>query len=156
MDSPSIKAAPFISQEKGMDGNKRINGRKRHILVDTLGLVWAVVVHSADRHDGTMAHLLVEHLTGYLPRMKKILVAQAYKKVFLKWVEDPIIGLDVELSSKPPSSKGFVPVKWPWVNERSFAWLNFFRRHSKDYEKTTNSSEAWILWANCQILLNRF
>ena len=53
-----------------------------------------------------MAHLLVEHLTGYLPRMKKILVDQAYKKVFLKWVEDHIIGLDVELSSKPPSSKG--------------------------------------------------
>ena len=156
IDSQSIKAAPFISQEKGIDGNKRINGRKRHILVDTLGLVWAVVVHSADRHDGTMAHLLVEHLTGYLPRMKKILVDQAYKKVFLKWVEDHIIGLDVELSSKPPSSKGFVPVKWRWVNERSFAWLNFFRRHSKEYEKTTNSSEAWILWANCQILLNRF
>ena len=156
IDSQSIKAAPFISQEKGIDGNKRINGRKRHILVDTLGLVWAVVVPSADRPEGTMAHLLVEHLTGYLPRMKKILVAQAYKKVFLKWVEDPIIGLDVELSSKPPSSKGFVPVKWRWVNERSFAWLNFFRRHSKDYEKTTNSSEAWILWANCQILLNRF
>ena len=132
MDSQSVKAAPFISQEKGMDGNKRINGRKRHILVDTLGFVWAVVVPSADRHDGTTAHLLVEHLTGYLPRMKKILVAQAYKKVFLKWVEDPIIGLDVELSSKPPSSKGFVPVKWPWVNERSFAWLNFFRRHSKE------------------------
>ena len=60
-----MKAAPFISQEKGMDGNKRINGRKRHILVDTLGLVWAVVVPSADRPDGTMAHLLVEHLTGY-------------------------------------------------------------------------------------------
>ena len=126
IDSQSIKAAPFISQEKGIDGNKRINGRKRHILVDTLGLVWAVVVPSADRPEGTMAHLLVEHLTGYLPRMKKILVDQAYKKVFLKWVEDPIIGLDVELSSKPPSSKGFVPVKWR------------------------------ILWANCQILLNRF
>ena len=79
-----------------------------------------------------MNSLTVEHLTGYLARMKKILVAQAYKKVFLKRVEVHIIGLDVELSSKPPSSKGFVPVKWRWVNERSFAWLNFFRRHSKE------------------------
>ena len=156
IDSQSIKVAPFISQEKGIDGNKKVNGRKRHILVDTLGLVWAVVVHAADRHDGTMAHHLVEHIAGYLPRMAKILVDQAYKKVFFKWVEDNIMGVEVEVSSKPPSAKGFVPVKWRWVNERSFAWLNFFRRHSKDYEKTTNSSKAWILWSNCQILLNRF
>lgn len=156
IDTQSIKTAPFISQDKGIDGNKRVNGRKRHILVDTLGLVWAVVVHAANEHDGTKAHLLVQHLLGYLPRMKKILVDQAYKKVFCQWVHDNIVGLEVELSSKPPSSKGFVPVKWRWVNERSFAWLNYFRRHSKDYEKTTFSSEAWILWANCQILLNRF
>ena len=128
-----MKAAPFISQEKGMDGNKRINGRKRHILVDTLGLVWAVVVHSADRHDGTMAHLLVEHLTGYLARMKKYWLPRPIKRFSSKgWKTIYIIGLDVELSSKPPSSKGSVPVKWRWVNERSFAWLNFFRRHSKE------------------------
>lgn len=156
IDTQSIKAAPFVAQDKGIDGNKLVNGRKRHILVDTLGLVWAVVVHAADVHDGTKAHLLVDHLLGYLPRMKKILVDQAYRKVFHQWVQTNVLGLDVEFSSKPPSAKGFVPVKWRWVNERSFAWLNFFRRHSKDYEKTTNSSEAWILWANCQILLNRF
>ena len=155
IDSQSIKAAPFIDRDKGIDGNKRINGRKRHLLVDTLGLVWAVVVHAANIHDGTKAHLLVEHLLGYLPRMKKILVDDAYKKVFLEWVEKNILGLEVEFASKPPSSRGFVPVKWRWVNERSFGWLNFFRRHSKDYEKTVESSEAWILWANCQIILNR-
>lgn len=156
IDTQSVKVAPFINQDKGIDGNKWINGRKRHVLVDTLGLVWAVVVHAADVHDGTKAHLLVEHLLGYLPRMKKILVDQAYRKVFHQWVQTNVLGLEVEFSSKPPSARGFVPVKWRWVNERSFAWLNFFRRHSKDYEKTTNSSEAWILWANCQILLNRF
>lgn len=88
--------------------------------------------------------------------MRKVLVNQAYKKVFYQWVENNIIGLDVEFSSKPTFVKGFVPVKWRWVNERAFGWLNFFRRHSKDYEKTTNSAEAWILWANCQISLNRF
>ena len=156
IDSQSIKTAPFINEDKGIDGNKKINGRKRHLLVDTLGLVWAVVVHAADLPDGTQAHLLVDHVLGYLPRMRKVLVDQAYKKVFYQWVENNIVGLEVEISSKPPSAKGFVPVKWRWVNERSFGWLNFFRRHSKDYEKTTNSAEAWILWANCQILLNRF
>ncbi len=156
IDSQSIKVSCFISEDKGIDGNKKINGRKRHILVDTLGLVWAVVVHAANIHDGQKAHLLVEHILGYLPRMEKILVDQAYRKTFYDWVKNNIQGLDVEFSSKPPSAKGFVPVKWRWVNERSFGWLNFFRRHSKDYEKTANSSEAWILWANCQILLNRF
>ncbi|MFN7115469.1 MAG: IS5 family transposase [Saprospiraceae bacterium] len=155
IDTQSIKSAPFIDQSKGIDGNKKVNGRKRHLLVDTLGLTWAVVVHAADVADGTTAHLLVEHLLGYLPRLRKILVDQAYKIAFVDWVEHNIASLDVELASKPPSAKGFVPVKWRWVNERTFGWLNFFRRHAKDYEKTVQSSEAWILWANCQIILNR-
>lgn len=155
IDSQSIKSVPFVSQDKGIDGNKLINGRKRHLIVDTLGLVWGVVVHAADIHDGTKAHLLIEHCLGYLERMKKILVDDAYKKVFYDWVQSNIIGLEVEFASKPPTERGFVPVKWRWVNERTFGWLNFFRRHSKDYEKTTKSAEAWILWANCQIILNR-
>lgn len=155
IDSQSIKSVPFVSQDKGIDGNKFINGRKRHLIVDTLGLVWGVVVHAADIHDGVKAHLLVEHCLGYLERMKKILVDDAYKKVFYDWVQNNIIGLEVEFASKPPTERGFVPVKWRWVNERTFGWLNFFRRHSKDYEKTTKSAEAWVLWANCQIILNR-
>lgn len=155
IDSQSVKSVPFVKKDKGLDGNKYVNGRKRHLLVDTLGLTWAVVVHAANIHDGTKAHLLVEHTLGYLPRMKKILVDQAYKKGFMPWVQSNFIGLIVEPSSKPPSAKGFVPVKWRWVNERSFGWLNFFRRHSKDYEKTVLSSESWILWANSQIILNR-
>lgn len=160
IDSQSIKVAPFISEEKGIDGNKRINGRKRHIIVDTLCLVWGVVVHAADVHDGLRSHELVEHCLGYLTRMKKILataaaVDDAYKMIFKPWVEDNIIGLQVEFASRPPTAKGFVPVKWRWRVEQTFGMLNFFRRLSKDYEKTTKSAEAWILWTNCQIVLNR-
>ena len=92
-------------------------------------------------HDGTKAHLLVEHCIWYLDRMQKILVDDT-KKVFYDWVYDNIVGLEVEFASRPPSAKGFVRVKWRWVNERTFEWLNFFRRHAKDYEKTTNSVEA--------------
>ncbi|MDJ1506962.1 IS5 family transposase [Xanthocytophaga agilis] len=156
IDSQSVKSVSFVVEEKGIDGNKKVNGRKRHVLVDTLGLVWGVVVHAADMHDSTQAHLLVEHCLGYLDRMKKILVDHAYKKGFMQWVEANVAGLEVEIASCPPSEKGFVPIKWRWVNERTFSWLNFFRRHSKDYEKTTKSAQAWILWANCQIILNRF
>ena len=67
--------------------------------------------------------------------MQKILVDDAYKKVFYDWVYDNVVGLEVEFASRPPSAKGFVPVKWRWVNERTFAWFGFFRRHAKDYEK---------------------
>lgn len=155
IDSQSVKSVAFVRQDKGIDGNKCINGRKKHIIVDTLGLVWGVVVHAADIPDGQKGHLLIEHCLGYLDRMKKILVDDAYKKTFLEWVESTIVGLEVEFASRPPTEKGFVPVKWRWVNERTFGWLNFFRRHSKDYEKTATSAEAWILWANCQIILNR-
>ncbi len=79
----------------------------------------------------------------------------AYKKVFLDWVKNTIIGIKVEFAPKPPTKKGFVPVKWRWVNERTSGWLNFFRRHSKDFERTVESAEAWIFWTNCQIILNR-
>ncbi|SFC94308.1 Transposase [Flexibacter flexilis DSM 6793] len=156
IDSQSIKVSPFVSKDKGVDGNKCINGRKRHVIVDTLGLVWGVVVHGADSHDSQKAHLLVEHCLGYLDRMQKILVDAAYKKGFMQWVEANILGLAVECSAVPPSRKGFVPVKWRWAVERTFAWHNFFRRLAKDYEKTAKSSQNWILWTNIQIILNRF
>jgi transposase len=155
IDSQSVKSVAFVSQHKGIDGNKCVNGRKKHLIVDTLGLVWGVVVHAADVADGAKAHLLVEHCLGYLHRMQKILVDHAYKNIFYEWVTDNIAGLEVEFSAKPPSPKGFIPVKWRWVNERTFSWFNFFRRHAKDYEKTPQSTEAWVLWANCQIILNR-
>ncbi len=160
IDSQSVKLAPFMDTERGTDGNKKVTRggpcrRKRHMIVDTLVLCWGVVVHAADMADGQKAHLLVEHCLGYLDRMQKILVDQAYRKTFKDWVESSMAGLEVEIASRPPSSRGFVPVKWRWVGERAFGWLNFFRRHSKDFERTPESAEAWILWANCQIILNR-
>lgn len=109
--SQSVKVAALISEGEGIDGNKLVNGRKRHIIVDTLGLVWGVIVHAADIHDGTKAHLLVEYCLGYLDRMQKLLVDDAHKKVFYDWFYDNVVGLEVEFASRPPSAKGFVPVK---------------------------------------------
>ncbi len=89
--------------------------------------------------------------------MEKIWDDHAYKTTFSDWVNDNITGPDVEFAARPPSTgRGFVPIKWRWVNERTFAWLNFFRRHAKDYEKTPQSTEAWALWANYQTVLNHF
>lgn len=72
IDSQSIKFVPFVRQDSGIDGKKLFNGRKRHLIVDTLGLIWGVVVHAADIPDGTKAHLLVNHCLGYLEKTQKI------------------------------------------------------------------------------------
>ena len=155
IDSQSIKAGPFVSEDKGIDGNKKINGRKRHIVTDTLGLIWDVTVHAANQTDGKMAQKVVEPLVGYLYRLEKILADAAYKKNFFEWVEHNLLGVEVEVSSKPPTTKGFVPVKWRWVTEQTFGRFNFFRRLDKDHEKTVQSSEAWVIWQNCQTIIFR-
>jgi len=155
IDSQSVKIAPFVREETGIDGNKKINGRKRHVITDTLGLVWGVVVHSANQADGAMAERVVAPLRGYLYRMEKILADAAYEKVFMNWVSENLLGVELEISSKPPDSEGFVPVKWRWVTERAFGMFNFFRRLNKDHEKTTESAESWVLWQNCQVIINR-
>jgi len=155
IDSQSVKVAPFVSQETGVDGNKKVNGRKRHVVTDTLGLVWGVVVHAANRADGATAERVVAPLRGYLHRMEKILADAAYEKVFLDWVREKLLGVELEISSRPPGSEGFVPVRWRWVSERAFGLFNFSRRLDKDHEKTTKSAEPWVLWQNCQLILNR-
>jgi putative transposase len=155
IDSQSVKVAAFIQQDTGVDGNKKINGRKRHIITDSLGLVWGVVVHAANKADGVMAERVVEPLLGYLDGMKKLLADEAYDKVFKEWVSTNLLGVELEITSKPPTATSFVPVKWRWVTERSFGSFNFFRRLDKDHEKTPNSAEAWVLWQNCQLILNR-
>ena len=155
IDSQSVKVSPFVGEETGVDGNKKVNGRKRHVVTDTLGLVWGVVVHAANRADGAVAERVVAPLRGYLHRMEKILADAAYEKVFMGWVEENLLGVEVEVSSKPPGSEGFVPVKWRWVEERTFGSFNFFRRLDKDHEKTTKSAEAWVLWQNCKLIINR-
>ena len=154
LDSQSVKASAMIAQERGFDGNKRINGRKRQTLVDTIGLIWGVLVHAANGSDSVYGGVLIIELKGILKRVKKVLIDQGYKGEFMTVCEEQL-GVKAEISSKPPSAQGFVPVQWRWVSERTFGWFNFFRRLSKDYEKTVENSEAWILWANCQINISK-
>jgi len=120
IDSQSVKVASFICADKGMypngmvnsHGNKKVNGRKRHIVTDTLGLIWGVVMHAANLTDGVMAEKVVEPLQGYLHRIQKILADKAYKQVFTDWVYEHMLGVELEISSAPPTAQGFVPVKW--------------------------------------------
>lgn len=157
IDSQSIKIAPMIAEDKGIDGGKKINGRKRHIMTDTLGLIVAVMVLSANVSDAKGGCLLLKYFLkenkNKAQSLKCIFADRAYGGAFRKLANNH--NLEVIIASKPENAKGFVPVKKRWVVERTFGWFNFFRRLSKDYERSVINSESVILLAQIQILLNR-
>jgi len=84
VDSQSVKSVPIVQQDKGIDGNKKVNGRKRQVLVDTLGLIWAVFVHAANGSDTIDGQKLLKRIEGRLERVKKILVDAGYKGAFVQ------------------------------------------------------------------------
>lgn len=153
IDSQSVKIMQFVEQETGIDGNKRINGRKRSIAVDRLGLPWSLAVTGANISDNEAGRLIVDRLKGKVPRLKVIAADHGYKVSFVEYVEDK--GWQVEIAQKPESGQGFVPEKNRWMVERSFGWLNFRRRLFRDVEKTVESSEAMLRIAFISILINR-
>lgn len=153
IDSQSVKLSPLIFEERGIDSNKKINGRKRQVLVDTGGRIWRVVVHAANKHDGSGGSPLLSDISTFDQRLKKILGDDAYTGVFAKTAKEK--GLVFERASRPESVKGFVPIAKRWVVERTIAWTNFFRRVVKDYEYTIQSSATWVILANTTIVLQR-
>jgi transposase len=153
IDSQSVKIMQFIEEETGIDGNKRINGRKRSMAVDRLGLPWSLAVTAANTSDNEAGRLVVDCLKGKVPRLKVITADHGYKVSFVEYVKDR--GWQVEIAQKPESGQGFVPEKNRWMVERSFGWLNFRRRLFRDVEKTVESSEAMVRIAFIYILINR-
>lgn len=153
IDSQSVKKVGFISLDTGIDGNKKINGRKRHILVDTLGLPIGIFVGAANMQDGVAGKELLPCAAATTKRLQIIRADNAYRGNFMQ--DAQWCGYEVEITQKPPTEKGFVPQIGRWQVERSFAWLNFHRRLSKDFEKTVQSSVAFIQIAFIAIILNR-
>ncbi len=154
IDSQTVKTVQFISNETGIDGNKKINGRKRTILVDTLGLPLSINVSAANLSDNEAGIKALQGLKGNVPRMQKITADNGYKLTFTEHVKDNF-GWEVEIAQKPESIKGFIPQKNRWQVERSFSWLNFRRRLFKDVEKLTESSEAMLQIAFITLIINR-
>ena len=154
IDSQSVKKVAFISLDTGIDGGKKVNGRKRHIAVDSLGLPLAISVSAANVHDGEGAYDLLWRIEKVSSKMKLIRADGAYGGEFSQVVTD-IYKWEIEISQKPESAKGFVPQKGRWQVERSFAWLNFYRRLSKDYERLAESALAFIQLAFCSVLFAR-
>ncbi len=153
IDSQSVKTVQFVSEATGIDGNKKINGRKRTILVDKLGLPFAIKVTAANVSDNEAGLLALEILKGKVPRLKKIAADAGYKGYF-SIEATRLYGWQVEIAQKPESQKGFIPEKNRWQVERSLSWLNFRRRLFKEVEKTVESAEAMLQIAFISFIIN--
>jgi putative transposase len=156
VDSQSIKTATQGS-EVGFDGGKKIKGRKRHLLVDTLGLILAVAVTAADQDDrlGLVA-LLSQYFAREVKRLRKLWVDGGYRAQWLAlWVRDLKQTYKIDLEVTDKAAKGFQVIPWRWAVERTFAWLLNDRRHSRDYETLIANSEAMIQLSMIRLLLNR-
>jgi putative transposase len=157
VDSQTVKTTE-LGGEHGYDGAKKINGRKRHILVDTLGLLLAVVVTAASVDDAVGAQKVVGKLTPEsFPRLEAIFGDNKYHNYKLyEWLASHSNGKwHMEISSRPADAEGFKPLKIRWVVERTHAWFGRCRRNSKDYERRTDSSESMIAMSSISLMLNR-
>ncbi len=155
VDSQSVKTTE-AGGERGYDGGKNVNGRKRHMIVDTVGNLLSVVVNAANSDDRAGAKDAFDKLSDdTITSLQKIWADGGYAgENFLNLVHE-MLQSALEISYRPPNAKGFVVVPVRWVVERTLAWLGRYRRLSKDYEHCTKSSEGMIYVASIVTMLKR-
>ena len=156
IDSQSVKSAEG-GEQCGTDGGKKVHGRKRPIVVDTLGFVIAVVVAAANVDDGSAAQEVFAQVRGRdFPRLEIVYGDNKYHNYELyEWLSTHRRPYGLYIVRRPDDQDGFEPLPKRWVVERTFAWLGRYRRLSKDYEHTTTSSEAMVHIAAIHHLLRR-
>jgi len=153
LDSQSVKTQS-MTKEKAYDGNKKINGRKRHVVTDTLGLIMVIVIHSADIQDREGAKKVIEELKYKYPRLKKKLADQGYTGDLASWVLQ-FFEWTVEIVKKVAGLSGFNVLPKRWIVERTFGWLSFQRRLVRDYEELIECSQSFVYLAMIRIMLNK-
>jgi putative transposase len=181
-DSQSTKTTGVGGEQRGYDGNKKVRGRKRHLLVDTEGLVLKAKVHSAKVADQDGLRLLLQSARMGLSRLSHLWLDAGYEGRGKRWAEE-VLGLSVEIVRKPPKPvpeevaqrwaaewakegkevdwqglmppRGYVALPRRWVVERTFSWLSQNRRMSKDYERLCASAEAFIYAAMIRLMVRR-
>jgi putative transposase len=155
IDSQSVPATEG-GEQRGADPHKKVQGRKRHLVVDTLGLLLAVAVTAASADDGAAAPGVLGQLSrADFPRLRLVWADNKYHNHALYGWVDENAHYELEIVSRPKGKKGFVRLKKRWVAERTFAWLKRCRRLTADREKTTRSAEAMIRLAMIHMMLNR-
>lgn len=156
VDSQTIKTATH-GKTAGYDAGKKIQGRKRHLLVDTSGLLRDVVVTAADVDDRDgLKQVLTRYSTPDVPRLRKLWVDSGYQGEAIRtWVANLKKTHKIDLEVVAKQGSGFTLLKRRWVVERTFAWLMNFRRHARDYEVLTRHSEALIQIAMIHLILKR-
>jgi putative transposase len=155
IDSQTVKGTPESALESGFDGGKLIGGRKRHIVVDTMGYLIVVLVHAANIYDGRAAREVLTALFSTLDTVKIIWADGGYRgEEFIQWVKAQFDCI-LEVVQKQTTGPGFHVLPRRWVVERTFAWLGRSRRLSKDYERKTTSSEGHVYLASSRLMLRR-
>jgi putative transposase len=155
LDSQSVKSDGH-GGHVGYDAGKKINGRKRHVLVDTLGLVLGVVVTPASCPERDGAQQVLQRVCDWFKRLRKLWVDGGYAgDTFAQWVRDHWSKLEVEVVKRSATTEGFTVLPKRWIVERTFGWLMRHRRLVRDFERTEASAESWIHLAMIRIQLRR-
>ncbi|AEY85298.1 putative transposase [Streptomyces hygroscopicus subsp. jinggangensis 5008] len=155
IDSQSVKAAETVGQDsRGYDAGKKINGRKRHLVVDTRGLPLLVMVTPADMTDRDAAKEVLFRLRLMHPEITIVWADSAYAGQLVTWAKR-YLNLTIKTVSRPKDASGFVVLPRRWVVERTWGWIMHARRHARDYERLIQHSETLIMWAALTLMTRR-
>ena len=155
IDSQSVKGADTVSQiTRGYDAGKKINGRKRHIVTDTMGLLLVVMVTAASVQDRDGGRGILKRLHSALASVRHIFADGGYQGQLIATAQSAW-GIVVEVVKKPAEQIGFAVLPRRWVVERTFSWLLRWRRLVRDYERLPETHEAMVKWAMVGLMLNR-